>query len=197
MFLKLDVLLLINFFRMKNIRIIVACLVLGMLFTKQGYGQATTVPVDEDTKLITYKEVVEQEGSIEKLYNTAMAWVNVTYTNPAEATKIRDVNNGKLEIKHRFKVYNTDAKGVKTDAYIINYTLKLEFKPGKYRYIFTDFYTVPSSSKFPLERWLNKSDPQYTPACDDYLAQLNTTVNDMITSLKKGMVPKAVKKDDW
>ena len=188
--------MLIKNFRMKNIRIIVTCLVLVLVFTRHGYSQTSIVPVDEDTKLITYKEVVEQEGDVEKLYNTAIAWVNANYKNPAEATRVRDPNNGKLEIRHSFKVYNTDAKGVKTDAYIINYTLKMEFKPGKYRYTVTDF-TVAAVSKYPLERWLNKTDPQYTPACDGYLTQVNTTITDLITSLKKGMVPKVVKKDDW
>jgi len=181
---------------MKKISFVITVFVVLFVFIHTGFAQTYVVPVDEDSKLITYKEVVTQEGDVPKLYNTAIAWVNANYENPTEATRVRDVEDGKLEIRHRFKIFNTDKKGVKTDAYVINYTLKLEFKPGKYRYTFTDF-TVAAVSKYPLERWLDKKDPQYTPACEDYLAQINNTVNELIASLKKGMVPKVIKKDDW
>lgn len=181
---------------MKKISFVLTSFLLLLLWVRPAFAQTTIVPVDEDTKLITYKDVVTQEGDVPKLYNTAIAWVNANYENPTEATRVRDVEDGKLEIRHRFKIFNTDKKGVKTDAYIINYTLKLEFKPGRYRYTFSDF-TVAAVSKYPLERWLDKNDPQYSPFCEDYLTQVNTTVNDIIKSLKKGMVPKVIKADEW
>jgi hypothetical protein len=181
---------------MKKSSFVLTTFLLLFVLLRSGFSQINVVPVDEDTKLITYKDVVTQEGDVPKLYNTAIAWVNANYENPTEATRVRDIEDGKIEVRHRYKIYNTDKKGVKSDAYIINYTLKLEFKPGRYRYTFTDF-TVAAISKYPLERWLDKNDPQYSPACDDYLAQINTTVRDMIKSLKKGMIPKVVKKDEW
>jgi hypothetical protein len=181
---------------MKKFSFALTAILLLFVLVRTGFSQTTIVPVDEDTKLITYKDVVAQEGDIPKLYNTAIAWVNANYDNPTEVTRVRDVEDGKIEIRHRFKIYNTDKNGVKSDANIINYTLKLEFKPGRYRYTFTDF-TVAAISKYPVERWLDKKNPQYTPACDDYLAQINTTVNDLIKSLKKGMIPKVIKKDEW
>ncbi|HOY31711.1 MAG TPA: DUF4468 domain-containing protein [Bacteroidales bacterium] len=159
-------------------------------------SQVADIPVDEDTKLITYKEVVEQQGDKSKLYNTAIAWINANYKNPNEVTTIREPENGKLVLNHRFKLYNVDKKGLKTDAGVINYTLKLEFKPNKYRYIFTDF-SLQAVSKFPLERWLDKNDPQYTPACENYLFQVDSTVNGIIDRLKESMVPKVEKPDEW
>lgn len=177
--------------------ILISGLFLIFAFTcKPVFPQKAAVPVDEDTKLITYKEVVQQEGDKDKLYKTAISWVNANYKNPNEVTSIREPENGKLVLNHRFKIINVDKKGLKTDAGVINYTLKLEFKPGKYRYVFTDF-TLQATSKFPLERWLDKNDPQYTPACDVWLYQVDTTVNGIIKSLKKGMVPKVVKTDEW
>ncbi len=181
---------------MKKISFVITSILSLFILIKPGFAQLPIVPVDEDTKLITYKEVVNQEGDVQKLYNTAIAWVNANYENPTEVTRVRDAENGKLELRHRFKIFNTDKKCIKTDAYIINYTLKLEFKPGKYRYTFTDF-TIAAVSKYPLERWLDKKDPQYTPACEDYLAQIDSIVNSKIESLKEGMVPKVIKKDDW
>ena len=181
---------------MKKFRLILIVVCLPFMFSKTVFSQTSIVPMDEDTKLITYKEVVNQEGDVPKLYNTAIAWVNANYENPTEVTRIRDVENGKLELKHRFKLYNTDKNGLKTDANTINYTLKLEFKPNRYRYTFTDF-SIQAVSKYPLERWLDKKDPQYTPACDGYLMQVDSIVNEKIRSLKKGMIPKIVKPDEW
>lgn len=181
---------------MKKSRLILIVALLPFIFSKTVNSQTSLVPVDEDTKLITYKEVVNQEGDASKLYNTAIAWVNANYQNPTEVTRIRDAENGKLELKHRFKLYNTDKNGLKTDANVINYTLKLDFKPNRYRYIFTDF-SVQAVSKYPLERWLDKKNPQYTPAFDNYLMQVDSIVNEKIKSLKKGMIPKVIKPDDW
>ncbi len=181
---------------MKKYPAIIAFSMVLTCISLTGRAQTVAVPIDSNTKLITYKEVVQQEGDMNKLYNTAIAWINANYKNPNEATTVREPENGKLVIRHRFKIYNTDTKGQKTDVGVIIYTLKLEFKPNKYRYIFTDF-SVEATSKFPLERWLDKKDPQYSPANEEYLKQVNTWVYDMIASLKKGMVPKVAVPDQW
>ncbi len=181
---------------MKKIVLSVIPVLLFCFISKINYSQSADLPVDDDTKLVTYKEVVAQDGDKDKLYNTAISWVNANYKNPNEVTTVREPENGKLVLVHRFKIFNVDKKGLKSDAGVINYTLKLEFKPNKYRYIFTDF-NIQAVSKFPLERWLNKTDPQYTPSCENYLYQVDTTVNGLITSLKKGMVPKIAKPDEW
>lgn len=181
---------------MKNSVLFFSMILVAVFSGIHCFAQKAAIPVDEDTKLITYKEVVQQDGTVNKLYNTAIAWINANYKNPNEVTSIREPENGKLVLNHRFKLSNIDKKGLKTDAGVVNYTLKLEFKPNKYRYIFTDF-TLQAVSKFPLERWLNKEDPQYSPACEIWLYQVDTTVNGIIKSLKKGMVPKIEKPDEW
>ncbi len=159
-------------------------------------SQNASMPVDEDTKLITYKDIIWQDGESGKLYTTAIAWINANYKNPNEVTTVREPENGKLVLNPRFKIYNADKNGLLSDAGIIKYSLKLEFKPNRYRYVFTDF-NLQAVSKFPLERWLDKNDPQYTSLCPGYLYQVDTTVNGIIKSLKKGMVPKVAKTDEW
>lgn len=180
---------------MKKIQLSVIGFLLMTLISISAYSQVSDiVPVDEDTKLVTYKEVVAQEGEISTLYNRAIAWVNANYHNPTEVTRIRDAENGKLEIRHRIKLYNLGKDDVKTDAYTINYTMKLEFKFGRYRYTITDF-NIQATSKQPIEQWLDKEKP--TSGYDFYLRQLNDEVNKIIESLKKGMEPPVVKKDEW
>lgn len=169
--------------------------VLGMaLLIPAGLSQ---VPVDETTKKITYKEVVTQEGIPAKMYNQCIEWVNANYVNAADATRVRDPEGARIEIRHRIKVYNVDKNGVKTtEGGVVQYDLNLEFKEGRYRYTFTDF-TLMAISKIPLERWLDKNDPIYQPACDIYLQQVDKAVNDLIISLKEGMKPKVIKQDNW
>ena len=181
---------------MKKYSPVIIVVLLLFVLVRPAFAQLPIVPVDEDTKLITYKEVIPQEGDKTKLYYRAIEWVNANYKNPTEATRIRDEENGLLEVKSGFKIFNTDKKGFKTDANVINYTLKLEFKPGRYRYTFTNF-SIEAVSKYPLERWLDTKDPRYTPACDGYLMQIDSIVNQKIESLKEGMVPKVIKKDEW
>lgn len=175
-------------------RIIPVVLMCVCLYLK---ASAQVLPVDEETKKITYKEVITQEGTAAKMYNQGIEWVNSFYTNPSEVTRVRDSDNGKIDIRHRIKVWNLDKDGnTSTEGGLIDYTMILEFKEGRYRFTITDF-NVRKVSKFPLERWMDKNDPEYFAACDNYLVQVNEEVNKIIKSLKEGMKPKVVKPDNW
>jgi len=155
------------------------------------------VPVDEDTKLITYQGVVEVDGIKDTLYNRASHWVNMHYENPQSVFITRDVNGGKVVGKHRIRMVDTDVDGnVLNSNTIVNYKFTIECKDGRYRYTF-DTFTMKATSKFPLERWLDKEDPMYTPVWEEYLAQVDRTIREIIESLIDGMKPVVVKSDDW
>jgi hypothetical protein len=158
-------------------------------------GQA--LPIDADTKKITYREIVNQDGSPKNLFNRAILWINAFYINPSDVLRSRDTVNYKIEIKHRIDVWNVDKDSNRTTkAEIVEYSLALEFKEGRYRFTITDF-SVKKTSKFPLERWMNKNDQEYSAVCDIYLKQVNEEINKIIKSLKEGMKPKAVKNSNW
>ena len=155
------------------------------------------VSVDPDTKKIMYREVVSMDGNKDTLYNRAMACVNSFYKNPQAVTTVRDPENGIILCAHRFAMKETDKDGnVLTSNVVVEYKLKIEAKEGRYRYTFDEF-RKKDVSMFPLERWLDKADPQYTPKCDEYLSQVDTQVKEIIMSLKKGMEPKVIKNDVW
>jgi hypothetical protein len=156
------------------------------------------VPIDTATKLITYTEVVQQAGIKDTLYYRALGWVGRNYANSQDVTKIRDRENGKIQCKHRFKIYNTDKKdGSKIETGIlVQYTMNLNFKDGKYRYTITDF-NMKGASYYPLEKWVNKTDPIYNANADNYLLQVDTYIKDLIKNLKKGMIPAIKKVDTW
>jgi hypothetical protein len=178
---------------MKNkfISLLVVAVVLGFSNTR---GQSVQMPIDEDSKLITYKEVVQQTGTRQELFNRAIEWINKTYKNPADVTKVRNPESGIIELIHRIEL-TYDEKGVTRSGGIVDYNLKIELKEGRYRYTFTNF-NLKQASRVPIEKWMDKTDKNYTPACDNYLAQVDEATRKLIETLKKGMEPPAAKKED-
>lgn len=173
--------------------IVTSALMLGGL---NVIAQETTfeMPVDPDTKLITYKEVVTIAGTPAELFNRAIQWVNKQYKNPVDATKVRDQASGIIEIVHRIELTRIE-QGATILAGRVDYSMKLEMKDGRYRYTITNF-NVKDLSRQPLERYMDKKDPSYIPLWDDYLKQVDDFTRKMIESLKQGMQPPAEKKPD-
>ncbi|MCX7696449.1 MAG: DUF4468 domain-containing protein [Bacteroidales bacterium] len=160
-------------------------------------GLYAQLPIDSITQKITYKEVVQVEGSKDSLYNRAIAWIHSYFKNPQGVTKVRDPQNGLIIGDHRIRMVDTQKDGSKINSNtVVEYTFKIELKDGKYRYTFTDF-EMKATSKFPLERWLNKADPSYSPLWETYIPQVDEHIREVIQSLKKGMQPKKKVKDEW
>lgn len=171
--------------------------ILSTLFLGKLSAQDTPkIPFDTITKKITYQEVIKIEGSKQILYNRALDWINATYKNAVEVTRKRDLENGIIEGMHRFRLEFIDKDGVSKKISTVEYTFILEFKDNRFRYTFTDF-TLKEVSKFALERWLNKKDQAYTPLWDQYLAQVDKNIRELIEKLKTSMQPKVIKKDEW
>lgn len=154
-----------------------------------------TVPIDEDTKLITYKDIVQQKGTPQILYARAEAWVKARYKNPFDVLGQRSAEEGYLNGKANIRMQYTDKKGVKTPAGLVTYTFRIEFKEDRYRYVFTDFI-LQASSRFPLERWINEEAYQ-TAVFKSYLQQVDQHILETIESLENAMTEPEKKKDDW
>ncbi len=170
-------------------------LVIWVINLSAQQTMSSGLPIDDVTKLITYQEVVQEEGTPQEFFNRAIGWINEYYPNPVDVTKVRDPQTGKIEGLHRFKIKNTDAEGNQTDAGVIQYEFTLEFKDGRYRYNMTNF-VFRQASKIPVEKWMNKDDQQYNPSWDSYLKQVDEFAKSWIESLKAGMKPKPAAKDD-
>jgi hypothetical protein len=155
------------------------------------------LPVDPESKKILYREVVEEPGTPGYLYEKAIEWFGYYYINAQSVYSIQDKNNGKIEGIGRMKIFRTDEKsGIQMEAGLITYTIRLEFKSDKYRYTLTDF-TLKAASRFPIEKWLNKSDPAYNSNWDIYLFQIDTIMQRLTSTLKEKMKPTVQKKDEW
>jgi hypothetical protein len=156
------------------------------------------IPVDEATGLITYKEVVNEPGSQDTLFNRCSIWLHTFYSNPWEATKVRDQSTGLIKIQHQFFIYDYDDKGNKKEAGLIMYNAKIEFKENRYRYVIDNFI-LKQAARYPVEKWLKTEAQDYDVKWAGYLAQIDSFVRDqLIKSLKEKMKPgPVIKKDEW
>lgn len=176
---------------MLKLKFIALLLVFPFFATSQD---AAVFPIEAETGLVTYKDVIQQAGTQDELYIRGIEWLNSHYKNPADVCKVRNRESGVIELHHRIEINNMDGD-VKVAAGIVNYDLKIEFKPGRYRYTITNL-TLRQASRFPVERWLNKSDPMYSPLWENYIQQVDTKVKEIIASLKEGMQPEVVKPEE-
>ena len=163
----------------------------------QQQVQQPNFSIDPDSKKIMYRAVVEQEGTPAYLYDKVIEWFGYYYLNPQSVYTVQDKVNGKVEGLGRMKIfYQDDKAGMKRDAGLILYQIKIELKENKYRYTLTDF-NLKGTSRFPIEKWMNKSDPAYNPNWDSYLYQVDTTMQRLISSMQEKMKPTVIKKDEW
>lgn len=154
------------------------------------------LPMDEDTKLVTYKEVINEKGSPQELYDRAMLWVKLFYKNTAEVIKSSDREAGVINMRSSVKIYTTLKDGTKKLKNIVYYNFKLECRPDRYRYTITDF-NEKATSAAPIEEWYNTKNPLWSPANYEYLVQIDQQIKELLESLEEGMLPKVEKIDEW
>lgn len=157
------------------------------------------MPVDDKTGLITYSRVVESPGlSATQAYLKGLAWAMKYYKNPTDVIRERDTVNNSILCKARFKISNPpDKKGFATDAGLVMYTIKVQFKDGRYRYELTEI-NWKQTSHYPVERWMDTNSQVYRNEYAWYLQQTDTEVKEVIKSLERVMQEKdSAKSDDW
>ena len=156
------------------------------------------IPIDEQTHKIKFKEVVDEEGTQDELFNRCVtSFLNSFYKEPQRVTTVRDVPSGKIAGRHQFRIYYYVEDSVKTAAGLVRYNFTIDFKDGRYRYIF-DELVLKSTTNLPLEKWLDKDDPAYDPRWDSYIQQVVDYVDNWTSTLKEKMKPELKKQeDDW
>ena len=184
---------------MRRILIITGVLAASMFtgsITRAQEQPSPLVPLDPDTRTIMYREVVTEQGNPGYLYDKAIEWFRSYYPNPTAVYTVQDRVNGKVEGIGRMKIFYFDKDGTRIDGGQVMYTIKMEFRENRYRYTLTEFL-LKAASRYPLEKWLNRSDPAYNPQWDAYLYQVDTTMQRLISTMKAGMKPAVKKTDEW
>lgn len=158
------------------------------------------LPMDNITNKITYEEVVDAQGkSADELYRKILIWFRTYYKNPGEVIRENDSIKMSVTGKPRFRISNPpDKEGTKTDGGLVQYTITIAAKEGRFKYTLTDF-NWKSNSYYPCERWYDTALPSHTSAMDEYLRQTDNYARTTVADLKNSITnEKPVKnKDDW
>jgi len=155
------------------------------------------IPVDPNTGLITFQEVVEESGTKAELFNRASEWLHHYFKQPVYVTQVRDAASGVIKGKHQFELiyYEDDVKKI---AGMIKYYFKIECKEQRYRYTLDEF-VLTRTSRYACEKWLNTAHRDYNEQWPLYLEQLRIyALDDFGASLKEYMVPEVVvEEEEW
>lgn len=158
------------------------------------------LPMDNITNKITYEEVVDAPGkTADELYRKILAWYRAYFKNPGEVIRENDSIGKSVTGKPRFRISNPpDKEGTKTDGGLVQYTITVAAKDGRFKYTLTDF-NWKGLSYYPCERWYDTALPSHTPAMDEYLRQTDNYAKTTAADLKNAVtMDKPVKnKDDW
>jgi len=163
-------------------------------FNLLAQEEQPVVPVDPGTGKVLFQEVVAEKGTKEELFNRCIYWLNNYYRNSTRVTTIRDVQTGRIEGRHNIRLYYFK-DSVKTQAGTVDYVFKIDLKQDKFRYTISDL-KLRSKTRVPIEKWLDKDDPEYNPHWDEYLQQIADFVQSWSDNLKEKMKPEPVKTDD-
>lgn len=181
--------------KMKYLLLIAFSLFTQHILRAQEMPSATSVPVNEEGMII-YRAVVDEPGPSDSLYLRAINWLNTEFANPWDVSRTRNREDGVLSGIARLSLYTSDEAGNTQSGGLVEYTFTIECRDDRYRYTFTDFLHK-RSSRFPLERWLDKADPQWAPVVETYLDQVHQEISQKIESLKAGMKPAPKVVDEW
>jgi hypothetical protein len=154
-------------------------------------------PIDEETKLVTYTDVIQVPGiPTDSLYNVAMAWMKTFYASPSQAIKSQSKEDGIIEIKHQFQLTRTE-KGQVVKAGLINYYCTLQFRDGRFKYTITKI-NLQGASYYGIENWLNDEKFAKDETTVNYLVQIDEFMQKLVGSLETEVKPVAPKKEeDW
>jgi hypothetical protein len=170
------------------------------------FAQHPDMPLVEGK--ITYEQVVRVDSATSQsdLFARSREWFAKTYRSANNVIQLEDKENGKIVGKGVFSVTGK-SMGTTYDSGIINYTITVQAKDGRYKYTLENFYHEKAGSKAadsfgPCERFFNGDEKMYGMKMrkwfDSYLTQMDTHVKGIIASLATAMgKPASAKKDEW
>lgn len=168
------------------------------LFAQTEEYKEPTIPIDLETKLISYSKIIEVSANKDSLYKKGQAWFRKFYKNPTGVIRESDTINSKIIGKHQIKILNpADKKGIQTMKGITQYTINTSFKDNKVRIVLTDI-NLNATSYTPIEKWLDKTAKDFTTKNYFYLEQIDKQMNEVLVDFEKFMKePTKTKKDEW
>ncbi|MFH1319959.1 MAG: DUF4468 domain-containing protein, partial [Bacteroidota bacterium] len=120
-------------------------ILIGLMFIFQtGFAQkkgqeiqVPQMPIDETTKLFTYTGTIETTGTKAEIYKRGLDWYNSFYKNPRDVIRKKDGEAGTINGIARFRIFDVDKKGFKTQAGMVAYGISIFAQNDKYEYVIT------------------------------------------------------------
>lgn len=123
------------------------CFILIQLITSSLYSQEISLetlksiglPYDENTKKVTFTDVVEVSNTNkEKLFSLVKSELTLLLKNNKMTTLIDDSELGRLIVQGTYEL--VIKKGANNTFYNVIFTLLVDFKDNKFKYLLTDYY---------------------------------------------------------
>lgn len=165
--------------------------------------RAQTIPVDTVNKTVVYTGVVNADNILkDELFVRAKAWFAKTYRSSNNVLQMDDRDAGKL-IGHGSDLLSYRYALISM-GYYLKYIIEVDVKDGKYKYTISDI-TVPDTDpagyhltldeivvagKTKVER-TKKDNGEYRNRFKGYVTESDKFINELISSLKKGMENKS------
>ncbi len=167
----------------------------ALLFTMVAFAQNAKMPINEKTQKICFQKVVSTQGTPNQVHDRIISAFLNTYYKSAASVVFGD-DGTKIQGKHTVQMNCNDE--IKTKCPWVNYKFTIEVREGRIRYTLTDFTLKTTQSLFPIERWMDKSDPMYEPQWDSYIDQLASFGQKWGAELEEKLIPeKEIKEEDW
>jgi hypothetical protein len=193
---------------MKNlIGFVIAFLMFNSLLAQKNNYKKPNLPLDMETNLITYTEVVVLDTTFKKdeLHSRARVWFAKTYKSANSIIQMDDKEEGKIVGRASIPLkYNN--MPIITSAGSISYNISVYVKDGKYKYEFADFQHQGDGKKIPsfgsCTKMLNTTDKGYfgigmQKTYNVYLNQMHSDIIETISSLKSTLALKSISTKEW
>lgn len=168
----------------------VIAIITGMgevLMAQKNKDNKVNFPIDEKTKMVTYQEIIDADTSADRLMERAIVWAEHYYKSPGTVIQEKNHEENYIVCRHQFEVWNLDKKGNnESKGPRIDYQLKIETKDKRYQYT---IYKInkKNATYFGIEEWIDY--PEKYDFAQEYLPQIDKFMQDLITDMKKWMLP--------
>ena len=165
---------------------------------EEKYYQAPQMPVNPDTKLITYEGEIKVEGlKADQIYKKTDNWMKGYFKNSSKVIKAHDFPKKRIYASPRFRILTPpDKKGTQLMGGIVLYEFKIEAHDGYLKYKLTKFHWK-QPSYYPIEKWMDTSAPTYQKRFAYFLKQVDEEANKVINDMKKALQAQEKTNDDW
>jgi hypothetical protein len=118
-----------------------------VLITSSVRGQI--LPIDSITHQITYSGiVVVDSSSADLLFDRAKEWFVHSFNSANDVVQMEDKERKKIIGKGKFDVVTSYMSSLSTNSLgYVKFSVEIQAKEGRYRYVITDFWHEQGSSK--------------------------------------------------